>query len=175
MTEEERLKERQRYKRWIIKNKDRTKIHAKKYRESEWGRKNRSNYAKTEKSKARTKAYLQTERGRIVHKLCWNKRRARKISADDGTITPLVWKDKLRQSNYTCTYCGEKLVSPHMDHVIPLSKGGLHTISNVVPACQSCNSSKHTKTPDEWKKIHHPLDKSHIKRVKYAYGTKENL
>jgi len=29
-----------------------------------------------------------------------------------------------------------------MDHVIPLSKGGKHLPSNVVPACASCNSSK---------------------------------
>lgn len=33
-------------------------------------------------------------------------------------------------------------LSPSGDHVIPLSKGGHHTASNVVPACGPCNSVK---------------------------------
>lgn len=33
------------------------------------------------------------------------------------------------------------------DHSTPLSKGSAHTLTNVVPACQSCNSKKHTGPP----------------------------
>ncbi|MGH2534073.1 MAG: HNH endonuclease [Thermomicrobiales bacterium] len=46
--------------------------------------------------------------------------------------------------HHRCAYCGVdgKLT---MDHGVSLSKGGRHTISNIVPACQSCNSRKHTK------------------------------
>lgn len=32
-------------------------------------------------------------------------------------------------------------------HLVPLAKGGTHTFSNVVPACQSCNSKKGTGAP----------------------------
>lgn len=49
-----------------------------------------------------------------------------------------------------CAYCG---VAPGetMDHVIPLSRGGLHEPGNIVPACKACNFAKHDKTPDEWR------------------------
>jgi len=33
----------------------------------------------------------------------------------------------------------------HLDHVIPLSRGGLHALSNLRPACQSCNLRKGNK------------------------------
>ena len=47
-----------------------------------------------------------------------------------------------------CAYCGKSATT--MDHVTPLSRGGIHGPDNLVPACQSCNFSKHTKTLDEW-------------------------
>ena len=31
-----------------------------------------------------------------------------------------------------------------MDHITPLSKGGDHTASNIVPCCRSCNAKKGT-------------------------------
>lgn len=40
-----------------------------------------------------------------------------------------------------CHYCHE-FKPLTMDHVIPVSKGGPHTASNIVPACQPCNSRK---------------------------------
>jgi len=49
-----------------------------------------------------------------------------------------------------CFYCGSK-GRITMDHVIPLSRGGWHSIGNLVAACKSCNSSKGTKTITEWK------------------------
>ena len=41
-----------------------------------------------------------------------------------------------------CAYCGKKPQDLTIDHVIPLSKGGDHTPSNLAPACWSCNMSK---------------------------------
>ncbi len=35
-------------------------------------------------------------------------------------------------------------------HLQPWSRGGLHTLENLVVACRSCNSSKNAKTPSEW-------------------------
>ena len=49
-----------------------------------------------------------------------------------------------------CYYCGTD--GPmHMEHMIPLSRGGTHTADNVVPACPTCNLSKHTLTADEFR------------------------
>lgn len=47
-----------------------------------------------------------------------------------------------------CTYCGGPY--EHDDHVVPLARGGLHTIENLVPACAWCNCSKGTKLVAEW-------------------------
>lgn len=38
----------------------------------------------------------------------------------------------------------------HIDHRIPLSRGGAHDPSNIVLACASCNLSKHDKMPWEF-------------------------
>lgn len=43
-----------------------------------------------------------------------------------------------------CAYCGVKEADT-LDHVIPLAKGGEHDVTNVVPACRSCNFAKHTE------------------------------
>lgn len=49
-----------------------------------------------------------------------------------------------------CIYCGSK--SEHLDHVIPLSRGGNHSVGNLVAACKKCNLQKNNKFITEWKK-----------------------
>lgn len=41
-------------------------------------------------------------------------------------------------------------VEPHLGPLIPTSEGGPDAISNQVPACQSCNSSKGARDAIEW-------------------------
>lgn len=59
----------------------------------------------------------------------------------EGDLTYDQWKAILEKHDHRCAYCSTDQ-SITMDHVEPLSKGGPHTASNVVPACRSCNSSK---------------------------------
>jgi 5-methylcytosine-specific restriction endonuclease McrA len=47
-----------------------------------------------------------------------------------------------------CAYCGSPATT--WDHIVPVSKGGSTTPSNVVPACASCNSSKNDRDVAEW-------------------------
>lgn len=63
------------------------------------------------------------------------------LSADEWTLI-------LEMHAYCCAYCGFYFNNLEQDHVIPLSKGGVHTFSNVVPACKSCNSSKGNRLLD---------------------------
>ena len=49
-----------------------------------------------------------------------------------------------------CAYCGAP--SEHIDHIIPLSRGGRHSIGNLTGACKSCNLSKGAKFITEWKR-----------------------
>ncbi|MCB0521398.1 MAG: HNH endonuclease [Lewinellaceae bacterium] len=56
---------------------------------------------------------------------------------------------KLRANN-NCEYCkalGAYAFHPfHIEHILPLSKGGTHDDSNLANACQFCNGSKFDKT-----------------------------
>lgn len=69
------------------------------------------------------------------------KRRAKILSAPINDLTQEQWEHIMAAYNYRCAYCGKKTMLTR-DHIIPLSKGGSHTASNIVPACQSCNSTK---------------------------------
>ncbi|MFJ8394374.1 HNH endonuclease [Streptomyces sp. NPDC094144] len=49
---------------------------------------------------------------------------------------------------WKCAYCNAN--AEHLDHVVPLSRGGSDVESNMVPACAKCNLSKGAKTLEEW-------------------------
>jgi len=61
----------------------------------------------------------------------------------------ILAKDYVRLKRQHCFYCGQDATT--VDHLIPISKGGNHSIGNLVAACLSCNSSKHVKFLFEWK------------------------
>lgn len=50
-----------------------------------------------------------------------------------------------------CVACGETQ-NITADHIIPVSRGGEHSESNLQPLCGSCNSSKRDLTMTEWQK-----------------------
>jgi 5-methylcytosine-specific restriction endonuclease McrA len=51
-----------------------------------------------------------------------------------------------------CNWCGRvvRKRDRHVDHVIPLSRGGAHVITNLCCSCSKCNCSKHDKLPSEF-------------------------
>lgn len=73
-------------------------------------------------------------------------RRARKKAA---TIYKVTAKDVEKIMSKNCFYCNAP--SKHLDHVVPLFKGGSHSIGNLVAACQFCNLSKGKKFLSEWR------------------------
>jgi 5-methylcytosine-specific restriction endonuclease McrA len=77
-------------------------------------------------------------------------RRARKAGAKVGSFPSGWWKRMLSAHGNRCAYCGRDDMPLTKDHVVPISRGGAHSIENIVPACKSCNSRKNTKTPAEW-------------------------
>lgn len=76
------------------------------------------------------------------------RRRARK-SGNGGSHTLAEWKELCRRTGDCCVYCDEPK-RLERDHAIPLSRGGSDNISNILPACRSCNAKKHTRTAEEF-------------------------
>ena len=53
---------------------------------------------------------------------------------------PLTRKAVFARDGGRCAYCGAPATS--LDHVVPRSRGGLHTWDNVVASCARCNHTK---------------------------------
>lgn len=55
-----------------------------------------------------------------------------------------------RRDNHTCRYCGDKApdVKLTVDHVMPEALGGNDEPTNLVTACEDCNSGKTSIAPD---------------------------
>jgi len=83
-----------------------------------------------------------------------HKHRANKAGAKIGDAKAVLYwlKGWKTEAPVACHYC--RVVSPGtdmtMDHVIPMSAGGPHDLTNLVVCCKSCNSSKQDKLPAEW-------------------------
>lgn len=54
----------------------------------------------------------------------------------------------LRRDGAACAYCarpfgtGEPYSSMTIDHVVPVSRGGSHALTNLMLACKACNYAK---------------------------------
>lgn len=49
-----------------------------------------------------------------------------------------------------CAYCGESGHYLAVEHVVPKSQGGSNHISNLLPSCTSCNSSKGVRSLEDF-------------------------
>lgn len=60
------------------------------------------------------------------------------------SLTPSVRFRILQRDDFTCRYCGRKApnVVLEVDHLHPVSKGGVNAFANLVTACYACNQGK---------------------------------
>lgn len=75
----------------------------------------------------------------------------RRVLARDANADKFTAQDIYERDNWTCQICGLHLDpaikfpsndSPSIDHIIPISLGGTHTLDNVQAACMGCNRRK---------------------------------
>lgn len=66
-----------------------------------------------------------------------------------NTMVPLSRRNLFARDGNTCQYCGKRypLSELSIDHVVPQSRGGRNTWTNLVCACVGCNSRKGSRTP----------------------------
>lgn len=84
--------------------------------------------------------------------LLTRRRKARMRGNGVFEVTVRDLKRCLDRYDHRCAYCGCLLNdSFDWDHIVPIARGGSHSIGNLAPACISCNRSKWSLTVTEWK------------------------
>lgn len=81
--------------------------------------------------------------------------RAIRLRTNGGGPLPITerdWHRLLVIYQHCCAYCGDGPDRPlELEHVVPIARGGRHSIGNVVPACTRCNRSKNDRLLIEWR------------------------
>jgi hypothetical protein len=135
--------------------KRKTIVNAKK---KEWAKRNadkvkKSNRAYYLKNKERIKNYQRewdlnnpiAKRNRV------QRRNVKKKNQTVICFTLHELEQRLSVFDFQCYYCGGPF--EHIDHLKPISKGGLHCLSNLRASCKSCNLQKAAMNPFKWLKI----------------------
>lgn len=109
----------------------------------QWQRKN--------KQKVKERSYRWRDKNPEAFRAIMHRRRAKKASAEGFYIG----KDIIalfQSQRGLCNGCTRPLPkSYHVDHIFALSRGGSNWPSNLQLLCAPCNTSKGTKTMDEWR------------------------
>lgn len=101
------------------------------------------------------------------------KRRAIKKNLHSVRYTVIEVKFLKESFESCCAYCGCKKPLA-LDHFIPIAKGGPDCLGNLVPACKSCNSSKHDSDPMEWYKSQQFYSVKRWRKILKVLGKKES-
>jgi len=72
-----------------------------------------------------------------------------------------------KRDDHMCQYCGS-FKNLTIDHIMPRSRGGDNSWSNLVTACMHCNTHKGDKTPEEWGKLLYKKPKAPFNRMTLA-------
>ena len=98
----------------------------------------------------RLKAYRLTENGRLSNLNYRHKRRSIVKNTNTIILNKLV---EVVEDSKKCYWCGLEFnggIKKSIDHFIPLSRGGTHSLDNIVISCISCNCKKSNKMPEEF-------------------------
>ena len=95
-----------------------------------------------------------------------NERRIKKFG-NGGKYTKLQLEECLEWFDYRCAYTGEKLDDDNIniDHIIPVSKGGVNAIWNLCPSINYANKSKHAQKMENWYKKQLFYDERKLKKI----------
>jgi 5-methylcytosine-specific restriction endonuclease McrA len=80
-----------------------------------------------------------------------NERQLRRAKAVKEKTYLILEKEIRKLYSDPCFICGSK-ENQSIDHIIPVSRGGNHSIGNMITLCRSCNSSKNARLMVEWYK-----------------------
>jgi 5-methylcytosine-specific restriction endonuclease McrA len=98
----------------------------------------------------RNKEYARAWRKANPHLLVIKEqRRLARIKGVGGNLSPGIHKRLMHLQKGLCIVCRTSLkeVRPHLDHIMPIAKGGANTDDNVQLLCPTCNLKKNSKHP----------------------------
>lgn len=101
------------------------------------------------KPPVRLTAEQRRERKRDDKRNYKHRRRAR-IAGQESRATPSEIREFMKKAKGICHYCRQKFEKLTIDHVVPIARGGSHTLDNLVFACHGCNSEKRDLDPIEF-------------------------
>jgi hypothetical protein len=79
------------------------------------------------------------------------RQRKARVRTSKTSHAPDFAEQQYKAQKGKCYYCKKKLGKVyHMDHVVPVSRGGSSGPENLVCACPRCNHSKNNRLPHEW-------------------------
>lgn len=93
---------------------------------------------------AKYRAYRELHRDQFRANYAKAKAKRRKALLLGEGFAGSDWKLLKQTFRNECAYCGSS-ASLTIDHVTPLTAGGKHEASNIVPACTRCNCSKNNR------------------------------
>lgn len=104
-----------------------------------------------EEARVRMKGYNDTIRGKASQALQSSRKAVKRLDIDvrdDLTLHDVLFAFAMADGE--CQYCGKPTEDYQLEHIVPLSKGGANTLSNITVACPSCNQSKNNKNVLSW-------------------------
>jgi 5-methylcytosine-specific restriction endonuclease McrA len=122
-------------KRWSAANRDKTRAASKRWRE---------------RNPEKAKLVRQNNEAKNPFRARLKQQKRRQRIKENGLFV-VTQQDAKKLLSGLCFYCGGP--SEHIDHVVPVARGGSHSIGNLVGACQRCNQSKGSKFITEWNKV----------------------
>lgn len=105
-------------------------------------------YRERENTKMRERRAAKGDYWRLKNRMYSAKRRTQ-MGTEHYTIKDV--DTQYRSQKGLCWWCEKELNGIyHIDHRIPLSRGGSDKATNIVISCPLCNERKHDKLPHEW-------------------------
>jgi 5-methylcytosine-specific restriction endonuclease McrA len=101
------------------------------------------------------------------------RRRKRRLRSRTHDLTDAQWK-ALVAAWGGCAYCGDAEQSLEKDCMLPIANGGRYTLSNVVPACRSCNASKWNIEVTTWLRRKHLDEATFLTRQREIFTRLES-
>lgn len=132
-------------------------------RACEWQRNNREAKAAYDSTYRERNAIRIRERRRAKYRmnppprergnLARARRRARRLQNGDFSVKSGDLARAYNRHQGRCAYCNKHIAweDVEWDHIVPISRGGSHSIGNLAPSCNPCNRSKAWKFITEWR------------------------